>query len=927
MKIIKIFLGVVTIFIASIIAFFKVTEVKAQTYTDQLYIDNSFTFAIATTKIADHSIWIYDEEKMLRRTSDNKPVYCLQAHVLVTNGAGLVGFDDDASQSTLLNLSFADKKRIFDIAYYGYGYGNHTSLEWYAATQIMIWQITDRGDNPPYPVADGDRTLTYSNRYDAMFNEINYLVDHASRTVSFDKQTINANIGDTITLTDTNGLLESFFDVSANGLDVTKNGNTLTIKSNSSFSGTINLIPKQGVKPIIYDGANQKVLSAGDPDHVQANVNVVFKGGDVEVQKVDKDTNQAIPQGEATLKGAIYDVYNANTNELVGTIETDQNGWAKSSDILKSLTRYYLIERQKSNGYLLDNTKYYFEIGEGNIHAKVTVYEKVVENYISILKQYNYVNGNTTFLNAEANVTFDIFNNKNVKVGSITTDQNGYASTVLPFGTYLFHQVNSHTGYEKIYDFYITVDYNSSNEQYYNILNNKLSAYLQVIKVDEEAGKTIAIADTTFKIFNKTTNQYVSQFVGGKVISNFKTDESGTFMTPLKLDASDYKLIEVSNPHGYLINEDGMDFTIGDGTTYTYTTYGAIVTISYSNQAIKGQIVINKDGEVFNVDDGSFNYDDSKKLEGVTYNIYADEDIKTPDGNYLYYYKGDLVASITTDQYGVAKSDLLPLGKYMVVEVSNENSDYIIDTTEHHIELSEIDNRTAIVYQTLNLTNKLKKGKLVFSKTDLINGDAIPNTIINVFTEDDLLVFSGKTNDKGEITIDNLKAGMKYYIQEVEPNSNYVITDEIVYFEINENGEVVKATMKNKPILGSLEITKLDISTQEPIANVLFEIFDEYDNLVFSDYTDSKGVLKIDNLRKGRYYFVEKSVDEPYILNSDKHWFEITEDGEIIKSTVYNEKKIDVPDTATSGIGLIDIIGFIALVLGVVYLIYEKKQK
>ena len=130
----------------------------------------------------------------------------------------------------------------------------------------------------------------------------------------------------------------------------------------------------------------------------------------------------------------------------------------------------------------------------------------------------------------------------------------------------------------------------------------------------------------------------------------------------------------------------------------------------------------------------------------------------------------------------MAKSDLLPLGKYMVVEVSNENSDYIIDTTEHHIELSEIDNRTAIVYQTLNLTNKLKKGKLVFSKTDLINGDAIPNTIINVFTEDDLLVFSGKTNDKGEITIDNLKAGMKYYIQEVEPNSNYVITDEIVYF-------------------------------------------------------------------------------------------------------------------------------------------------
>ena len=596
MKIIKLFLGVATIFIASIIAFFKVSDVKAQTYTDQLYIDNSFTFAIATTKISDHSVWVYDDEKLLRRTSDNQPVYCLQAHVLVTNGAGLIGFDDETSQSSLLNLSFEDRVRIFQIAYYGYGYGNHTSLDWYAATQIMIWQITDRNDNPPYPVETGDRTLAYSTKYDAMFNEINYLVDHTGRTVSFDKQTINANIGDTITLTDTNGLLGSFFDVSADGLDVTKNGNTLTIKSNSSYNGSITLTPKTGNKPVIYDGANQKVLSRGDPYTVQASLNIIFKGGDVEIQKVDKDTNQAIPQGEASLKNAIYDVYNATTNEKVGTLETDENGYAKSSDILKSLSRYYLVERQRSNGYLIDDTKYYFEVSEGNTHARVTVYEKVVENYISILKQYNYVNGNSTFLNAEANVIFDIFNNKNVKVGSITTDQNGYASIVLPFGTYMFHQVNSHTGYEKIYDFYITVDYNSSKEQYYNILNNKLSAYLQVIKVDEETGKTIAIADTTFKIFNKTTNQYVSQFVGGKVISNFKTDESGTLMTPLKLEASDYKLIEVSNPHGYLINEDGIDFTIGDGTTYTHTTYGAIVTVSYSNKAIKGQIVINKDG-------------------------------------------------------------------------------------------------------------------------------------------------------------------------------------------------------------------------------------------------------------------------------------------------------------------------------------------
>lgn len=67
--------------------------------------------------------------------------------------------------------------------------------------------------------------------------------------------------------------------------------------------------------------------------------------------------------------------------------------------------------------------------------------------------------------------------------------------------------------------------WNKWKEQYYNILNNTLYAYLQVIKVDSETGKTIAIANTTFKILDTDTNQYVSQYVGGKVYSEFKTDK------------------------------------------------------------------------------------------------------------------------------------------------------------------------------------------------------------------------------------------------------------------------------------------------------------------------------------------------------------------------------------------------------------------
>ena len=918
-----------TIF-SAILSFFSTTNVNAQTYTDSVYIDYSYTFPVATTKIADHSQWVYSEENVIRRRSDNQPIYCIQAHVLLHDGATVTGWDDEGTQAVLSNLSFDDRQRIFNIAYYGYGYGNHTSLDWYAAAQILIWQITDRGDNPPYPVEFGDRSLTRSSRLDAYMNEINYLVDHDSQTVSFNNQSVSLNVGETATFTDTNGVLSQFFNVQTSGdVQATINGNTLTVTSNSKFHGTINLVPKTGIKPVIYDGSNQKVMSRGDPRRVQAKINVDFYGGDVEITKQDKDTHLSTPQGEATLKGAVYDVYNANTNQIVATITTDENGYVKTGE-LPGIGRYYIKEKTRSNGYLLDETKYYFDISKGSVHQSVTVYEKVVENYISILKQYDFVDGNTTFLNAEQNIKFEIYNNQNQLVKTIETDKNGYASTILPYGTYKFHQVNTNTGFEKIYDFYVMVDYDTEQEQYYNILNNKLAAYLQVFKTDSETGKAIAIADTTFKILNTDTNKYVSQYVGGKVYSEFKTDEEGKFVTYLKLEAGNYKLVEVSSPHGYVLNEDGLTFTIGDGTHYAYTTYGAITTVNFENQPIKGQIEIYKQGEVVSIEDGTYNYDSNKPLNNIVYNIYAEEDIKTPDGNYMYYNAGDLVESITTNEHGYAISKKLPLGKYKVVEVET-NDDYVLDTTENHIELTEINNRTSIVYDSIEMTNKLKKGTLEFTKTDLTSGKVIPNVKMEVYTEDDELVFTGVTDENGKITISDLFVG-KFYIVEKEAATGYRISDEKVMFEIKEDGEIVKAAMTNEKVKGTLEFSKVDLSTGEPLPNTLIEIYNaETDTLVFSGRTDDKGMIIIENLEYGKYYILEKEAPEGYVLNPEKMYFEIQEDGEIVKATMTNEQLIvEVPDTMKNEVDyvkIIEMIGIFIMIVGLGVEMYEKHKE
>lgn len=823
------------------------------------------------------------------------------------------------------------KERLLLIGYYGYTYPGHQTEAYRAATQGMIWDtIIGNGNHTEFST----ERWGAGTRFDVSAEEaeINRLISIHSTRPSFNAGVYKLQVGETLTLIDTNNVL-SEFDISVSGAEYSIDGNRLTIKPTTS--GTIDVsfnkrMPyKSSYKLFAGDGI-QNMLVPGMVDPVIARIRINSYSSPVEIFKKDKENNSSNAQGQATLKGARYGIYEQETGKLVGTIETDQNGYAKSNPIL-SWKSYYLQEISPSEGYLLDTTRYNFDM-RGKESESIEVFETVVKNYVSILKQYEYVDGDTKFLNAEANIVFEIYYPNGTKFDEIKTDKNGYATINLPYGIWKFHQKNTTTGYEKIYDFYITVDYESEKEQYYNILNNSLNAYLQVVKVDSETGKTIAITDTTFKIFNKDKNQYVSQFVGGKVYDEFKTDETGKFMTYLKLESGNYKLIEVSNPKGYLIDKNGVDFTIGNDTHFAYTTYGPIIAMNVKNTPIKGQIEIYKKGELFAVEDETFNYNNRVSLEGIVYNIYAEEDIKSSDGNHLYYEKGTLVGVMTTNKDGYAISELLPLGKYVVKEAKT-NDYYVLDKTEYHIELTEKDNMTEVVYSSHKMTNVLKKGTLEFTKTDLVNGEPIPDTVIEVYTEKNQKIFEGTTDENGKITIKNLSVGQKYYIIEKNPATGYVITDEKVYFEIKEDGEVVKAEMKNKPITGGLEFTKLDFSTNDPIPNTLIEIYsvDDEENPIFSGRTDENGMIIIDELRYGKYFILEKeTASDKYILNTERLYFEIKEDGEIVKSTMVNElAPVPVPNTGVNDnlSIVIQLAGTLVIISGIGAIIYANKKR
>ena len=165
----------------------------------------------------------------------------------------------------------------------------------------------------------------------------------------------------------------------------------------------------------------------------------------------------------------------------------------------------------------------------------------------------------------------------------------------------------------------------------------------------------------------------------------------------------------------------------------------------------------------------------------------------------------------------------LYLGKYYIKETKTLDN-YVLDTNKYNVELIYKDQYTPVIVYSKTLLNYLKTGKLEFTKTDISESKTLPNTLIEIYTDEDKLVFSGRTDEKGKIIIDKLPQG-KYYILEKEAPEGYKLNEEKMSFEIKENGEVIKSTMKDDDITGTLEFTKVDVSDGTPLPNTLVIFF------------------------------------------------------------------------------------------------------
>ena len=415
------------------------TNVNASTtFYEGEYIDNIYM----NKQRAGSSTIYYQKARFFRQTGTNRFAYCIDPFVFFQDGSI---YEETITPS---NLTASQKEQISLIAYFGYGYKNHTDTKWYAITQFMIWKAADPTGNFYFTDGlNGPRITAYTNE----MNEINNLINNYKKQTSLNNKTYTLLEGESLSVTDTNNVLSNYKSSNPNFII---SGNKLTSSSLTEGVYQIDLIREENYHnaPLLfYQSANsQALMQTGNLSNKQEHLQVEVIKTEIEITKIDKDTQSITPSGEGVLIGAEYGLYNEQ-DELIQTIVINEDSTGKVENI--PFGKYYLKETKAPTGYQLSNEKHEIEITKENSKLKLTLENEIIKKKIIIYKTYDE---NERI--PEANISFTIYDNKNNKVATITTDENGKAEITLPYGEYKIVQENTTEGYHKVEDILLTVE-------------------------------------------------------------------------------------------------------------------------------------------------------------------------------------------------------------------------------------------------------------------------------------------------------------------------------------------------------------------------------------------------------------------------------------------------------------------------------------
>ena len=670
----------------------------------------------------------------------------------------------------------------------------------------------------------------------------------------------------------------------------------------------------------------------------------------IDLVKEDSETGNSA-QGDAVFEGAIYGLYAREDinhpdgrsgvlykkDEQVATLTTDKEGKASVSNLY--LGKYYLKEITPPVGYLLDEEEHDVNCDyEGDqvetVKRNTVSKEDVIKQPFQLIKAADNDKtdadllkgaGFSAYLISSLTVkddgSYDFTNATPIVLTEdgkteMFTDERGYACSIpIPYGRYIVRETTTPHNFMPVDDFIVTVTENSSTPQVWRVLlDDEFKAKLKIVKQDDETKQPVLLANTEFKVYDLDAKKYVEQvttYPNTVVHKSYFTDENGYLILPESLKCGNYRIEEVSAPDGYTQNTQYVEIKVDKNTAYQMDSVSgdAIITVTYENHPVKGKLVIHKSGETLKSFKKDFVYEETS-LEGAEFEIYAAEDIFTPDhqvdeqGNrHVIYAKDTLVKTVTTDKNGEAVIKDLPLGKYRVKE-TKAPSGFVLNPDSQEISFIYKDQNTPEIEEKLEFSNERQKVELSVEKQDAETGKALKGATFGLYNKEaissgdkvivkaDTLLQEITSNEKGKaaFTLD-LPLG-RYYVKELQAPAGYVSSDEILEFDATYQGQDVKtiklkSVKKNQPT--TVEVTKADITTGTELDGASMSVLDKDGNVIdsWTSVKDSPHVIK--RLQVGKTYILREELAPYGYLRATDVEFTISDTAEVQKVKMEDE--------------------------------------